>query len=218
MRIGPLVGATLVVTDLERARAGFALAGLLGSGLAPLTRERALAMGRADLVGAAGAVLGLEGEEPWLCVFAGAAGPVADSLPSPGWHGLGMPLGDEAWHRWQSVLAGTASPEWAPDFHLLRSASGQRSAWLAVPDAVAARAFYLGLGFAHVRKDTAGQAQALAGEGQLHVLERPGAFVVDRRPGLQLLTFARVDAQGLHLHTGAPRIVGGVVGERLELV
>lgn len=96
MRLGPIVAATLVVANLERALAAYAgQLGLLAGAIGRVPRQRALDMGDAALADAACVPLRSAADsDPWLTLIEAAEATPASPSGRRGWVGLALAVRD----------------------------------------------------------------------------------------------------------------------------
>lgn len=210
MRLGPIVGITIIVANLDEALAFYA--SCLGIGATsetePLAAERALAMGETRLVGA-----------PSVSMCTGSASIQLIEVPTA--------LPRESAHGWTGFALMSPGPDTIREFErpggeCIGCVPGDHTRILGVTvacaDTVRAQAFYRGLG---LLDRSAADAPNLRGDQKLHFWQADESIPPALRTGIYMVTFARSDAAGRRLKgedDPSARILSGAEGEALELV
>lgn len=213
MRLGPIVGATLVVRDLERARRAYVeQLGLLAGADEHLPRQRALDLGDAALADAPCLALrGAADAGPWLTLIEMPAAVPAQPFERRGWAALALAATDvgklaegldpQDWRVLQrpgadaglqiagvdgEVLHLGPAPQWLAPCELPAArcpVDRVVAATLAVRDCGAALGFYEGLGLVDRWRQDARRARAGAAVA-LAQLRGPHAIRFEQQPSL----------------------------------
>lgn len=209
MRLGPIVGITLIVTELDAALEFYS--SHLGIGTEaerkPFAAERALAMGETRLAGAKSALLGFQ---EWIELIE-----VPTALPrgsTPGWMAMSL----------TSPGPDTLRELDGPGGECVGCIPGDMTRILGVTvaciDTVRAQAFYRGLGLL----DGAGRNTPNLRGGQMLRFWRADATAPpELHTGIYMVSFARSDATGRRqqgFEDPSARILSGAEGEKIELV
>jgi|CXWL01.1.fsa_nt_gi catechol 2,3-dioxygenase-like lactoylglutathione lyase family enzyme len=210
MRLGPIVGITIIVPNLEEAIEFYS--SYLGIGATcetePLVAERALAMGETRLVGA-----------PSVFLCAGSASIQLIEVPTA--------LPRLTAHGWTGFSLMSPGPDTIREFdrpggECIACMPGDhtRILWVTLfcNDLPRAQAFYRGLG---LLDGTAPNAPNLRGDQSLMFLPAEATVPPALRTGIHLVSFARSDASGRRLKgqdDPSARILSGAEGEGVELV